>query len=134
MKNYKYEIGLRLKQARRDNSLTQEKISELLGISQKHYSEAERGITGLSVKHLIKISDILSVSLDYLLKGSISENMSKSVTTNNKINEIYFSASDYTQEKMLDLILIAKEIEINSRSTKNKKFSEDRNNLPNENN
>lgn len=132
MKNYKYEIGLRLKQARRDNSLTQEKISELLGISQKHYSEAERGITGLSVKHLIKISDILSVSLDYLLKGSISENMSKSVTTNNKINEIYFSASEYTQEKMLDLILIAKEIEINSRSTKNKKVSEDGNNLSNE--
>ena len=132
MKNYKYEIGLRLKQARRDNSLTQEKISEVLGISQKHYSEAERGITGLSVKHLIKISDILSVSLDYLLKGSISENMSKSVTTNNKINEIYFSASEYTQEKMLDLILIAKEIEINSRSTKNKKVSEDGNNLSNE--
>ena len=132
MKNYKYEIGLRLKQARRDNPLTQEKISELLGISQKHYSEAERGITGLSVKDLIKISDILSVSLDYLLKGSISENMSKSVTTNNKINEIYFSASEYTQEKMLDLILIAKEIEINSRSTKNKKVSEDGNNLSNE--
>lgn len=132
MENYKYEIGLRLKQARRDNSLTQEKVSELLGISQKHYSEAERGITGLSVKHLIKISDILSVSLDYLLKGSISENMSKSVITNNKINEIYFSASDYTQEKMLDLILIAKEIEINSRFTKNKKVSEDGNNLPNE--
>ncbi len=114
MENYKYEIGLRLKQARRDNGLTQEKISELLGISQKHYSEVERGITGLSVKHLIKISDILSVSLDYILKGVISENMSRSVKTNAKINEAYFSASDYTQEKMLDLILIAKSIEMNA--------------------
>lgn len=115
MENYKYEIGLRLKQARRDNGLTQEKISELLGISQKHYSEVERGITGLSVKHLIKISDILSVSLDYILKGVISENISQSVKTNAKINEVYFSASDYTQEKMLDLILIAKGIEMNAR-------------------
>lgn len=130
MENYKYEIGLRLKQARKDKSLTQEKISELLGISQKHYSEAERGITGLSVKHLIKISDILSVSLDYLLKGSISENMSKSVRTNNKINEVYFSASDYTQQKMLDLILIAKAIETNSRTSRNKRISENEEKLP----
>lgn len=125
MENYKYEIGLRLKQARKDNSLTQEKISELLGISQKHYSEAERGITGLSVKHLIKISDILSVSLDYLLKGAISENMSKSVKSNTKINELYYSASNYTQEKMLDLIMIAKAIETNSRSSQSKKNAED---------
>lgn len=68
MENYKQEIGLRLKQTRKERNLTQEQIAELLGISQKHYSEVERGITSLSVKHLIQISDILSISLDYLLK------------------------------------------------------------------
>ena len=82
MENYKQEIGLRLKQLRKENSLTQEKLAEMLGISQKHYSEAERGITGLSVKHLIQISDILSVSLDYLLKGYISKYSSEPVKNN----------------------------------------------------
>ena len=44
-----------------------------LNISIKHYSEVERGITGLSVENIIKISNILHVSIDYLLKGEIRE-------------------------------------------------------------
>ncbi len=114
MENYKQEIGLRLKQARKEKGLTQEKISEMLGISQKHYSEVERGITGLSVKHLIQISDILSESLDYLLKGYVSDSPSAAVQTNLQINELYYSSSEYTQNQMLQLIKIAKDIEEHS--------------------
>ena len=50
-------------------NLTQEKLSAMLDISVKHYSEVERGIAGLSVDNLIQVSDILHISLDYLLKG-----------------------------------------------------------------
>ena len=120
MENYKQEIGLRLKQLRKENSLTQEKLAEMLGISQKHYSEAERGITGLSVKHLIQISDILSVSLDYLLKGYISKHSSEPVKNNMLINNLYFSSSEYTQQQMLKLLQIAKDIETHAQSQKRK--------------
>lgn len=120
MENYKQEIGLRLKQLRKENSLTQEKLAEMLGISQKHYSEAERGITGLSVKHLIQISDILSVSLDYLLKGYISKYSSEPVKNNVLINNLYFSSSEYTQQQMLKLLQIAKDIETHAQSQKRK--------------
>ena len=118
MEDYKLQIGLRLKQSRKENGFTQEKISELLGISQKHYSEVERGITGLSVKHLIQISDILNISLDYLLKGNITNTASISIRTNMQINELYYSSSEYTQQQMLNLLKIAKNIEMYSRLPK----------------
>lgn len=118
MENYKLEIGLRLKQARKDKGLTQEKISELLSISQKHYSEVERGITGLSVKHYIQLSDILSISLDYLLKGRTPEAPSTAIKTNLQINELFYSSSEHTQQKMLQLLQIAKDIENHSRVPK----------------
>ena len=123
MENYKYEIGLRLKQARREKSLTQEKLSEMLGISQKHYSEVERGITGLSVKHLIQISDILSISLDYLLKGTVSNSIPKSAKINDKINELFFSSSYYTQRQMLHILQIVKDIEANASVPQDKKIN-----------
>lgn len=53
--------------------MTQEQLSDQLNISLKHYSEVERGITGLSVENIIKISNILHVSIDYLLKGEIKK-------------------------------------------------------------
>ena len=111
MDNYKKEIGLRLKQARKNNGYTQEKIAELLGISQKHYSEVERGITGLSVKNLIDLSDILSVSLDYILKGTTSNNISPTEKMGIQLNELFFSSSDYTQMQMLKVLNIIKDIE-----------------------
>lgn len=121
MEDYKYNIGLRLKQARKDKALTQEKISELLGISQKHYSEVERGITGLSVKHLIQISDILSVSLDYLLKGvTSSKNMPETVKTSIEINELYYSLSCYTQQQVPYILQIIKDIEKNAKISERK--------------
>ena len=122
MENYKREIGSRLKQTRKEKNLTQEKIAELLGISQKHYSEVERGITGLSIKHLIQISDILSVSLDYLLKGTLPKyaSISEPLQTNIQINELYYSSSEYTQQQMLHILQIVKDIENHDRTATNK--------------
>lgn len=67
--DYKKEMGIRLKQRRKELHMTQEQLSDKLNISIKHYSEVERGITGLSVENIIKISNILHMSIDYLLKG-----------------------------------------------------------------
>ena len=49
--------------------LTQEELAEQLGISVKHFSEVERGLTGLSIENLIQLSGLLGLSLDYMLKG-----------------------------------------------------------------
>lgn len=71
--NYKKEIGLRLKEMRKENRMTQEQLADKLNISIKHYSEVERGVTGLSVENIIKVSNILHVSTDYILKGEVKQ-------------------------------------------------------------
>ena len=67
--DYKIGMGERIKKKRRELKLTQEKVAELLGISVKHFSETERGISGLSVENLMKLSDLLHMSLDEMIKG-----------------------------------------------------------------
>lgn len=69
MKDYKKNMGLRIKEKRKSLKLTQEEIAEMLDISVKHFSEVERGLTGLSIENLIKLSNILGVSIDYIVKG-----------------------------------------------------------------
>lgn len=69
MDDYKKAFGERLRQQRKLQCLTQEQLAERLDISIKHYSEVERGLTGMSIENLIKVSAILQTSLDYLIKG-----------------------------------------------------------------
>ncbi len=74
MTDYKHSMGIRIKEKRKKLKLTQDEISEMLDISVKHFGEVERGIAGLSVENLIKLSEILCVSIDYLVKGEIDNN------------------------------------------------------------
>lgn len=69
MEDYKHNMGLRIKKRRKELKLTQDELSEMIDVSVKHFSEVERGLTGLSIENLIKLSDILGVSLDYIIKG-----------------------------------------------------------------
>ncbi|MBQ3137469.1 MAG: helix-turn-helix transcriptional regulator [Clostridia bacterium] len=69
MTDYKKEMGLRIKARRRKMFITQEFVAEHLGVSVKHFSEVERGIAGLSIENLIKLSDLLGLSLDFIIKG-----------------------------------------------------------------
>lgn len=86
MDDYKREMGQRIKKQRKAVKLTQEKIAEELNISVKHFSEVERGIAGLSVENLIKLSDILGVSIDYMVKGEVDCNRWYSVI--NSLNNV----------------------------------------------
>lgn len=70
--DYKPAMGKRLRTYRQLNNYTQENMAEILDISLKHYSEVERGITGLSIEKLIFLSKQFDISLDYLLKGDSS--------------------------------------------------------------
>lgn len=81
MKDYKHDMGLRIKEKRKSLKLTQERIAEMLDISVKHFSEVERGLTGLSIENLIKLSNILDVSIDYIVKGEADKDKWNCVIT-----------------------------------------------------
>ena len=97
----KIKIGSRIKNARVAKKLTQSELSEMINVSQKHLSEVERGISSLSVKNLIDLSEILETSLDYLLKGSNSFPSNKNERI---LLEIYHSSSSYTQSRLINII------------------------------
>ena len=63
-------IGERLKKARTDKGLTQEKLSEKLDVSIAFLSRIERGSSHISLKRLSQICDILEISEGSILNGS----------------------------------------------------------------
>ena len=64
------EFSERLKKLRKQEHLTQVDIAEKLGISQPAYASWERGIKKPTQENLVKIAQILNVSVDYLVGNS----------------------------------------------------------------
>lgn len=60
----------RLKESRKQARLTQVEIAEVLGISQPAYASWERGTKKPTQENLVKIAQILNVSVDYLVGNS----------------------------------------------------------------
>ncbi len=63
-------IGERIKRARIDSGLTQEKLSEKLDVSIAFLSRIERGSSHISLKRLSQICDILGITEGSILNGS----------------------------------------------------------------
>ena len=81
MIDYKTAMGQRIKSRRKELKLTQETAAEEIGVSVKHFSEVERGISGLSIENLIKLSNLFGVSIDYIIKGDTERNKWESIVS-----------------------------------------------------
>lgn len=64
------EFSERLKDLRKQAGLTQVDVAEKLGISQPAYASWERGIKKPTQENLVKIAQVLNVSVDYLVGNS----------------------------------------------------------------
>lgn len=64
------EFAERLKTLRQQVQLTQAQIAEKLDISQQAYASWERGAKKPTQENLVKIAQILNVSIDYLVGNS----------------------------------------------------------------
>ena len=60
----------RLKELRKQAHLTQVELAKLLGIGQSSYADWERGKKKPTQENLVKIAQILDVSIDYLVGNS----------------------------------------------------------------
>lgn len=68
------EISALIKKSRNESGLTQEQAAESLGVSRQTISNWENGKSYPDIISVIKMSDLYSVSLDYLLKEETSLN------------------------------------------------------------
>ena len=64
------EFSERLKTLRKEAGFTQVDVAEKLGISQPAYASWERGTKKPTQDNLVKIAQILNVSVDYLVGNS----------------------------------------------------------------
>lgn len=62
-------LGDRIREARENRKWTQDKLAEETGLSKSFLSEVENTKRTPSAENVLKISNALGVSLDYLLKG-----------------------------------------------------------------
>ena len=63
-------IGRRIRFQREQMQLTREELAEKLEVSAKFCADIEYGMKGMSMNTLNRLSEILNLSTDYILKGN----------------------------------------------------------------
>ena len=66
-------FGCRLKEMRKERGLTQEQLAAAVNMSTVHLGNTELGKRGISIDLLLELSDVLDVSIDFLIKGKAYE-------------------------------------------------------------
>lgn len=74
IKDINIQIGDRCRKAREAAGYTQELLAEVIDKTPQFISDAERGISGMSLPTIMKLCSTLSVSADYLLFGRNEDN------------------------------------------------------------
>ena len=69
MVNYK-EVGKRIRNARSDKKITQEKFAEMLGVSTGYISQIESGQKCFNLKRLKETEKILEKPTSYFIDGT----------------------------------------------------------------
>ena len=72
MVNYK-EVGKRIRNARTEKKITQEKFAEMLGVSTGYISQVESGQKCFNLKRLKESENILEKPTSYFIDGTEKE-------------------------------------------------------------
>lgn len=94
------KLGLKIKEQRINNGLTQDKLAELVNCNTSHISNIENNHTKISLNVLLAIANSLDTSIDYLLSNQY-KNSSLALS-----NEILRATSDFSAEKKEKLLKI----------------------------
>lgn len=101
-------IGERLKKARIDKNMTQEKLAEQIDVSVAFLSRVERGTSHINLKRLTQICEILGVSEGSILNG-VSSNSDNYIAS--EFNNILNSVSSDKQKLIYKIAKVISEEE-----------------------
>lgn len=93
----------RIRKAREDQGYTRERFAEKLDVSVSYMAELERGRTGISVKMLIKVCNLLGLSADYVLFGVERASDDKRLDAIHRIDNKYLPLLDAVTAELLEL-------------------------------
>lgn len=94
---------MRIRKAREDLGYTREKFAEKLDVSVSYLAELERGRTGISVKMLIKVCNVLGLSADYVLFGTDRQDDTLRLDAIHRIDKKYLPLLDKVIAELLAL-------------------------------
>lgn len=67
-------LGRRIREERLKRNLTQEQLAEAIEISNSYMGQIERGERSLTIDTLIRLTNVLRVTVDYLLQEYVDPN------------------------------------------------------------
>lgn len=94
-------IGKRIKEQRKKNKLTQEQLSEKLGISKNHLSAIERGVYRVQIETLVMIINCLGCTADDLFCDVIDKGY---MIKSNRLSEKIEKLSPEEQNRILAVV------------------------------
>lgn len=92
------ELGEKITLARKKKAMSQEDLANLLNVSRQAVQKWESGASIPEVNKLVQISNMLDVSLDYLLKDTKEDNK-KEETNSNKEEKINIKFNDLSPKQ-----------------------------------
>lgn len=92
---------MRIRRAREKLGYTREQFAEKLEVSVSYLAELERGRTGISVKLLTKVCQVLGLSADYVLFGEERDSDALLLDKIHRIDEKYLPLLDKVIAELL---------------------------------
>ncbi len=102
------KIGQKIKQKRQELGMSQEELAEACDISYSYIGHIERASRNLSLNTAIKLSQVLNVSLDYLLLDAIP---TESALINSINSELCNHSPEQVQKFLNTVKILAENIE-----------------------
>lgn len=99
-------IGKRIKIARINKDFTQERLSEIIGISPTHLSNIETGTTRVSLSVIVSIANALQVTCDDLLCDNV---VKSNVQFQRDIAHVLADCDEYEIRVICDMAVAIKE-------------------------
>lgn len=98
-------IGIRIKKIRKAQKITQDKLSEMAGISPQHLSQIESAKTKLSLPALISICNALNVTTDKILCDVLTAETTNEISAD--IEEVF---RDCTADEVYLMLSVAESV------------------------
>ncbi len=99
------EIGGRIKELRKNNRITIERLAEMICVSTSFIGLVEKGDSGISIDNLFRLSKVFQVSVDYLLTGEQNKEPNTAPT---KFNRLETALYDYSEDEIAFLLELSK--------------------------
>lgn len=95
------KLGIKIKELRQTNGLTQDTLAEMVNCNTSHISNIENNHTKISLNMLLAIANALNTSIDFLLSNQYENT---SLALDNEIARVISNCDIETKERILRII------------------------------